>query len=142
MEFLRRFMQDAGAQRTRNRVPVDVLGDRFAVEVKTGLASNRRQSQQWRLQLSTNPARERTQIDGMTRRELARYNGLKSERHRARKEMFLKAHPGVMGVTITLILDMSLHLVDLFWFDGFHSRIGFNSQAAAAAYRHTFCFRP
>jgi hypothetical protein len=41
-------------------------------------------------------------------------------------------------VTLGLIVDLADRTVDVYWFDGFHLRIGWQSPETRAAYRGSF----
>ncbi len=144
VEYLRQFADEPDAQRLGgSELPVDVLTARSAVEVKAGLVTNGRQAQQWRLTFSDAKGEERRTLAQLSPAARKQWFARKQARIYDRKMAVLDEVRRLTGrivepVTITLIVDPIHRDVDLFRFDGWHQRIGWNTTETRAAYRGTF----
>lgn len=144
VEYLRRYADEPDAQRiASSELPVDVLTARYAVEVKAGLSSNGRQAQQWRLTFSDAKGTERRTLAALSASERTAWFRRKQARIVERKTAVLDEVRRLAGrpiepVTITVIVDAQRRDVDLFWFSGWHQRLGWNTPETRAAYRGTF----
>lgn len=141
--WMRQFMTESDAARLGGVLPVDVLSSRYAVEVKAGLLGIGPSSQHWRLTFSAARGAEMGRLENMTPEQRRVYRVGKQDRILDRKAELLRELRRMTGrwiaaATVTLIVDPSNRDVDVFWFDGWHKRIGWNSRQAAAAFRGTF----
>lgn len=144
LAFLRsRGAKDAGSMNLRTEnFPVDLLHDHRVVEVKTGLVSNGRSAQQWRMTIGEPYESEKLMLARMSAEDKAAWNRQKMRAIRQRKEAVVRTYSRklgrkVRGTTIAIILDPDRQVADIFEFDGFHERIGWTSELAKKGYRTT-----
>lgn len=140
--YMRAYVE-ADAARLGGVLAVDVLSTSYAVEVKAGLVSNSRNAQHWRLTFSAERGLERSKMDRMTPGELKAYRARKKGRILTRKENLLVGlrsltHRDIRPATVTMIVDPARQDVDVFWFDGWHHRIGWKGREADAGFRGSY----
>lgn len=141
----RRGMQDADTLNVkRNNFPLDLLSirGRMAFEVKTGMASNGKAAQQWRMTIGEPGKKEKLWLKNATPAAKARWNAQKQSLIRQRKNQALRTVSKELGVkivgkTFTVILHPDRKMADIYEFDGWHNRIAWSSSQAARAYRGT-----
>jgi plasmid maintenance system killer protein len=147
VEYMRNYMQAPDTQplvRTKH-LPLDLISREYAVEVKGGLVSNIRQAQQWRLTFSQFVGEEAERYARMSASERAMHTATKRFNIMQRKKKFL-SHLNeafkreLTPLTITTIIDCDRREADLFVFEGWHSRIGWNAPDTEDARRGTFRF--
>lgn len=125
----------------KTNFPVDALEDHRPTEIKAGLVSNGSSAQQWRLTFSQESAKEKELYASMTPEERSAWNVEKQKRIRQRKQAVIKQlekeFPGqkIKPRTLTVIVNPDTRTADVYEFDGFHDRIGWNSPEAKKAYR-------
>lgn len=115
----------------RTNAPVDIAGDHHAIEVKAGPASNGRSAQHWRATIATETPNERKLVRQMSKEEKRAYNQYKQQQVFERKnamvaEMSKMAGTEIKPATVGVILTPDGKRGDVFLFDGFHARIGWN----------------
>jgi hypothetical protein len=125
--------------------PVDLIGDHQLVEVKTGLVSNGASAQQWRATIGQPGEAEQAWLKTASSSDKASWNRQKQAAILQRKSAVLSSYrkqlgQDVKGRTLTTILNPDKKTVDVFVFNGFHSRIAWNSDAAKAAYKGTYAY--
>src|SRR5208282_2235305 len=106
----------------KSNFPVDAIGDHEVFEVKTGQVTNSKNAQQWRATIGQ-PGKAQAIMD----------------RKQAAVDAYAKAldHP-INGKTITVLIHPDKGIADVHVYDGFHQRIGYNSETAKNAYVGTF----
>lgn len=125
-----------------NNFPIDLAGDHTLVEVKTGLVSNSASAQQWRATIGQPGKSEREWLATASAAEKRDWNAAKAQEILDRKVAALSSLEKERGVKLTgktmaVIIDPDRKSADIFVFDGFHSRIGWNSAQAKAGYVKT-----
>lgn len=123
----------------RNNFPIDLIQDHMTIEAKTGLASNSTGAQQWRLTIGEPGKAEKDWLAKASPEEKAAWNVEKQKKIHARKKKVLAALGKELGkpikaATMTVILNPDTKTADIYQFDGWHDRIGWNSPEAKAAY--------
>ena len=133
--------QDAASLNVgRNNFPVDLIQDHEVVEVKAGLVSNRQDTQRWRLSIGEPGPAEKAWLARATPSQKARLNLGKSQAIVQRKELAMRQIAAARGgrtpkaSTIGIILNPDTKTADIYKFNGFHERIGWNSEQARAGY--------
>lgn len=131
-----------------NNAPIDVVGDHQAIEVKTGLATNRPDSQRWRATIGE-PAREekasyKALIKKMSPETKREHNRLKRQAILDRKQSMLdkltvesggeRIDPKVVGV----IMAPDGKKADVFVIDGFHLSLPWRQAATDENYIGTY----
>lgn len=111
--------------------PIDIAGDHTAVEVKAGPASNGRSAQHWRATIATEGKKERELVRMMSKTEKREYNRYKQQQVFERKEKLVRemselAGASIKPATVGVILTPDGKRGDVFYFEGFHARIGWN----------------
>jgi hypothetical protein len=120
--------------------PVDLLFKGGTVEVKAGNIGNKKGSQQWRVTLGGAGATEKAYMETLSGKALRAYNDKRETDAINRKLAVMKELQKINGgrkqeaLTATLIINMDTHTADIFVFDGFHKKIGWNTAETAAAY--------
>jgi hypothetical protein len=143
------YLKSQGHQDARplnNELPnyaIDMVQDHEAIEVKTGLVSNSRKAQRWRMTIGQPGKAETEWLRTASAEEKAKHNAHKNEMIHKRKQDALakvSAELGrpVKGKTMTTIINPDTKTVDLYSFEGFHQRIDWNSEQAKAGYLGTF----
>ncbi|MGH8700303.1 MAG: hypothetical protein ACREVR_03885, partial [Burkholderiales bacterium] len=148
IEYLRRSgIKDARTMNIdRNNYPIDLLGDHRAIEVKAGLASNGKSAQQWRATVGQPGPAETKWLRKASPAAKAKWHERKlraviTRKERAVREVSRKTGRQVRGMTVATIIDHDRRVVDVYKFDGFHSRIAWNSEQAKKAYAGSFKYR-
>jgi len=135
---------DARAMNTKyNNFPVDGMYDHRAVEMKTGMASNSRSAQQWRMTIGEPGVAEKEWLKTASPDDKAAWNKKKQQAIHDRKQKVLDevtriTGQQVKGETIATILNPDTKTVDIYRFEGYHDRIPWRSDQAAAAYQGSF----
>lgn len=129
----------------QNNFPIDVIEDHELIEVKTGLVSNGQSAQHWRATIGQPGKAEREWLKTASSDEKAAWNAAKSSKILSRKNAVLEQYTRRTGIaargkTIGTIIDPDRKIVDVYEFDGFHLRIGWNSTAAKNAYKGSFSY--
>jgi hypothetical protein len=129
----------------RNNFPLDVIAGFEAVEVKTGNAGNGPGAQQWRLTIGEPGKKEKEWLAKATPEEKAFWNANKQQMIHDRKGAALKELESKLGGkvkarTIALILDPDRGVADVYSFDDWHDRIGWNSEQAKKGYVRSFTY--
>lgn len=129
----------------RNNAPVDLIGDHTAIEVKTGLVSNSERAQQWRATIGQPGKQETEWLKTASKKDKAAWNAQKSADILDRKNNELDQLSDELGVkmkakTVGVIIHPDKRRADLYVFDGFHHRIGWNSTDARHAYVGTYSY--
>lgn len=119
--------------------PVDLIGDHQLVEVKTGLVSNGPTAKHWRATIGQPGKVESAWLATASKEDKSNWNKAKQQAILDRKHAVLQDMSKEHGVqmkakTVTTILNPDTKTVDLFVFDGFHSRIPWDSDQAKAGY--------
>ena len=143
------YLQDQGFEDARplnlerNNFPVDLVQNHEVIEVKAGLASNGKSAQQWRATIGQPGVKEREWLKTASLDEKREWNAKKMQaildrKEAARASVSQKLGRKVKGATITTVVNSNKKVVDIYKFDGFHSRIAWNSAQAQAAYVGSF----
>jgi hypothetical protein len=119
--------------------PIDMIEDHAPTEVKGGLVSNARKSQQWRLTFSKTSKAENEAYEKMTPQEREEWNQHKQRRIKERKAAVIKSLEKKYGKpikprTLTVIINPDTKTADVFIFDGFHDRIDWQMDIAKKSY--------
>lgn len=114
-----------------NNAPVDIAGDHHAIEVKAGPASNGKSAQQWRATIATEGKAERELVRQMSASQKREYNAYKQQQVFERKNAMIAfmsemAGAPVKPATVGVILTPDGKRGDVYFFEGFHVRIGWN----------------
>ena len=122
-----------------NNFPVDLVHDHEVLEVKTGLASNSRSAHQWRATIGQPGPKESAWLKSVSPEEKSAWNARKSEMILERKQAVVSSFSDaagrkVKGKTLGVILDTKSKVADVYVLDGFHSRVGWNSDTARNGY--------
>lgn len=123
----------------RNNFPIDLIQDHEVIEGKTGNAGNGKGAQQWRLTIGEPGKAEKAWLATASDEDKAKWNAEKQRKIHERKEAVIRelgkklGHP-VKTATMTVILNPDTKTADIYKFDGFHDRIGWNSELAKKAY--------
>lgn len=125
--------------------PVDIIEDSAPTEVKAGLVSNSPKAQQWRLTFSKESKQEKELYDKMTPEQRREYNEGKQQRIHERKQQIIKQLEKKTGRkikprTICAIINPDTKAADIYSFQGFHDRVGYNSAMAKKAYVATVSY--
>ena len=120
-----------------------MLQDHQLIEVKTGLCSNGKTAQHWRATIGQPGKEESAWLKTASKEDKAAWNQQKSDAILQRKQATLdefskRLGTPVAGKTLTIILNPDTRSADIHIFDGFHSRIPWNSDQAKAGYVGTF----
>src|SRR5208282_2069144 len=138
---------DAGPVNSEQKnFPVDLIQDHELIEVKTGLVSNGSAAQQWRATIGQPGKVESEWLKTASKDEKRIHNARKKAAIMERKAAVMKEYSRrtgkkFAGKTVTLIIDPDTGTADVHVFDGFHHRIGWNSDAARAGYRGSFAYQ-
>ena len=123
----------------RNNFPIDLVQDHEVIEVKTGQVSNGPGAQQWRLTIGEPGKAEKAWLASASAEEKAAWNERKQQMIHERKKKALadlskKLGKPVKSATMTVILNPETKTADIYRFEGWHDRIGWNSDAAKKGY--------
>ncbi len=130
-----------------NNFPVDIGHNHEVLEVKAGLISNTRKSWHWRSTIGEPGPKEKLWLKEIDAETKAAWGEKKTKAILARKKKILRDFTSdfgkkVVGKTATVIIDPDTQTADLFMFDGFHKRIGWNSEKARESYVGSFEYTP
>lgn len=130
----------------RSNFPLDLIGDHEVYEIKTGQVSNSASAAQWRATIGQPGKAESEWLKTATPEAKAAHNAAKNAEIIKRKEAATKLYSKKLGTpvhgkTLTLIIDPDTGLADVHIFDGFHQRIGYNSEAASSGYVGSFRYQ-
>lgn len=138
-------MKDAKAlhAKTSTHIALDLVGDHQLFEIKTGLVSNGPSAQHWRATIGQRGKKEAAWLKKATPEQKKAWNAKKREAILERKQQLLAEFSKALGKklkgkTICLIMNPDTKQVDMHVFDGFHSRISWNSPEAKKAYVGSF----
>lgn len=117
----------------------DVIAGNQVIEVKAGRAGNSVKAQQWRLTIGEPGKREKAWLRTASARAKRAWNERKERMIVARKNEIVREVGRALGRravgrTITTIVNPDTKVVDVYSFEGFHSRIGWSSAQAREAY--------
>lgn len=130
----------------KNNYPVDLAGDHQAIEVKTGLVSNSKGAQQWRVTIGEPGKEEKAWLKTASKEDKAKHNASKMQAAIDRKTAVVRELSKTLGekvrpTTVTVLLNPDKKLADIFVFKGFHTRIGWTSTKMKAAYAGSFHYK-
>lgn len=125
-----------------NNYPLDLAGKGVAYEVKGGAIGVTAGAQHWRLtqgQPSNIYKKWRAKVSESTASKFLdkKQGEIVQRKMAALKELEKKQGRKIKMKTITMIVDPDKRKADIFEFDGFHHRIGWNSEQAKKGYRAT-----
>ena len=129
----------------RENFPVDLIQDHELIEVKTGLVSNGKSAQHWRATIGQPGPKEREWLKTASPELKREWNLQKAADIMERKEKVLrdfseKYNTKTKGKTIATIINPDKKVVDVYEFEGFHLRIGWNSIEAKGNYKGSFSY--
>jgi hypothetical protein len=129
----------------RNNFPIDLVQDHESIEVKTGQVSNGAGAQQWRLTIGEPGKEEKAWLAKASAEDKAAWNANKQQAITERKKKCLadlskKLGKPVKAKTMTVLLDPARKVADIYMFEGWHDRIGWNSEAAKKAFVGSFSY--
>jgi len=127
----------------RNNYPVDVVSHDRVVEVKTGLSTNPKASQQWRATIGQPGKKESEWLKTATLAEKKAWNDRKRQAILDRKQKAVDEVQKLMGrklkpTTLGVIIDPHEMTAHVYEFDGFHLRIGWSDPKVKDAYRGSY----
>lgn len=122
-----------------NNFPIDLIQDHECIEAKTGQVGNSPGAQQWRLTIGEPGKAEKEWLKTASPEDKKRHNAEKMQaihdrKERARKEQEERLGRPVKAVTMTTLINPDTKTADLFRFEGYHDRIGWNSEEMKKAY--------
>jgi hypothetical protein len=117
-----------------NNAPFDVAGNGYAVEVKTGMATNGKSAMHWRATIGQPGKAEQEALKQMTAEQKRAHNAWKEQEILRRKHALLdrmseEAGKEIHPLTIGIILSADGKRADVYRFDGFHLRLPWNKYA-------------
>jgi hypothetical protein len=123
----------------RNNFPIDLIQDGEVIEGKTGQAGNSPGAQQWRLTIGEPGKEEKAWLAAASDEDKAAWNAQKQQRIHERKEGVIRELSKELGrpvkvATMAVIINPDTKTADICRFDGFHDRVGWNSEQAKAGY--------
>jgi hypothetical protein len=133
-----------------SQFPIDMFarGRLWAVEIKAGLVSNTRGAQQWRVTQGEASGAEKAWRKTASASAKAKHGKRMVKAALARKEATVSRIESEIGrpikrKTMTVIVHPDKKLADVFLFDGYHARIGWNDTSlnVGKAYVGTFSYR-
>jgi hypothetical protein len=131
-----------------NNFPIDLISPsgRIAFEVKSGLVSNGRSAQQWRATIGQPGPSEAKWLSTASDKQKAAWNEEKSKAILDRKNQELRGLSKELGTkldakTVGVIINPDSKTADIHVFNGFHSRIGWNTPEAKKGYVGTVKYR-
>jgi hypothetical protein len=125
-----------------NNFPLDLIEDHKLIEVKGGQPSNGRSGWHWRLTIGEPRGKRAEKILRMSAEQKRAFHGKAQRLIRHRKEDVLREFEKIMGYslkrqTMGVIVNPDTKMADIFLWDGWHNRVGWNSDLAKASYRGT-----
>lgn len=150
-EIARRWLQEKyggkaeAANTAQSNFPVDVIHGDTIIEVKTGLVSNRKDAQKWRLTIGQPGKAETAWLKTASEADKDVWNENKMRQIEVRKARIVDAvqkrlKRKVKTKTVALILNPDTKKADIFEFDGFHPVIRWRSSQARQGYRGTIAY--
>lgn len=129
----------------QNNYAVDLMDDDGVIEVKTGITWNSPSARQWRATIGQPGKKESEWLKTASEEDKRAWNIEKQRmilerKEQARREVEQEIGRPVAAKTLTMIIDPDRKLVDIFEFDGFHLRIGWNSEAARYGYKGSYSY--
>ncbi|HNT76870.1 MAG TPA: hypothetical protein PKH77_17810 [Anaerolineae bacterium] len=126
-----------------NNAPFDVAGNGFAVEVKTGMATNGKSAMHWRATIGQPGKAEQELLQQMSAEEKRAHNQWKEKKILERKHALLdrmaeEAGKEIKPLTIGIILSADGKRADVYRFDGFHLRLPWNKYATDEYYMGSY----
>jgi len=119
----------------RGNYPVDLIAGDLLVEVKAGLSLNQPDSQKWRVTIGEQGEEETNWLKDASDEAKEEWGHRKMDAIMERKQhVFRELGKKRKPVTISLILNLDTNIADIYWFDGFHRLIGWNSPQAREGY--------
>lgn len=115
---------------------IDLFGDSMAPEVKSGLASNGKDAQKWRITFSMEVSKEeKAAYDAMTKEQRTAYNAKKQKDAMARKVRLLeklgkRRGKPIRPVTVTTIINPDTQTADIYMAEGYHQILRWNDPKA------------
>jgi hypothetical protein len=127
----------------RNNYPVDMVGDHELYEIKTGQVTNTQTAQQWRATIGEPGKTEKAWLKTASPEDKRAWNEQKANAIIGRKQAAVADYSKrigqrIQGKTLTIILHPDKQIADIHVFDGFHTRIGYNSDQAKSGYVGSF----
>lgn len=117
-----------------NNAPFDVAGNGYAVEVKTGMATNGKSAMHWRATIGQPGKAEQEALKQMSAEQKREHNKWKESEILKRKHALLdrmstEAGKEIHPLTIGIILSADGKRADVYRFDGFHLRLPWGKYA-------------
>jgi len=127
----------------RNNYPIDFVSHDRVVEVKTGLSTNPKASQQWRATIGQPGKKESEWLKTATAEEKRAWNNQKRQailerKQRAVDEVSKKLGRPLKPTTLGVIIDPHTREAHVYEFEGFHLRIGWSDKGVKEAYRASY----
>ena len=127
----------------RNNYPIDLVSHDRVVEVKTGLSTNPKASQQWRATIGQPGKKESEWLKTATAEEKKAWNNQKRQailerKQRAVDEVSQKLGRPLKPTTLGVIIDPHTREAHVYEFEGFHLRIGWSDKGVKEAYRASY----
>lgn len=127
----------------RNNYPIDFVSHDRVVEVKTGLSTNPKASQQWRATIGQPGKKESEWLKTATAEEKRAWNNQKRQailerKQRAVDEVSQKLGRHLKPTTLGVIIDPHTREAHVYEFEGFHLRIGWSDKGVKEAYRASY----
>lgn len=126
---------------TKTNAAIDLVLDEQPTEIKAGLISNSSAAQRWRCAPSMSMSKEeKARYQKMNAKQKNQFVALRTKAVHARKAAAMQELEQELGrkltpKTLTFIVNPDTQTADVYEFDGFHDRIGWNSPEAKAAYK-------
>lgn len=139
------FLRNIGFKNARpantkgNNFPVDIFADHRAVELKSGQVSNTKGAQQFRVTLGQPGKAETELLKRMSSEEKLAHNAAKMAEAMRRKFAVAEQH-GMRTQTMTVLFNPDTKHADIFMFEGYHKRIGWNSEQMKEGYVGSFFY--
>jgi hypothetical protein len=126
-------------------MPLDLMGDKMLIELKTGLSSVGKSAQQWRTTFSTSPAEKKLLKKMSPARRTEFYAKKQQEAYdrkgQAHKDIEMAVGQKLSAHTMGVILNHDKGLADLFMIPGYHQRVGWNQEQTKKGYMGTVKYR-
>lgn len=122
-----------------NNAPFDVAGNGYAVEVKTGMATNGKSAMHWRATIGQPGKAEQEALKQMSAEQKREHNKWKEgeilkRKHALLDRMTQEAGREIKPLTIGIILSADGRRADVYRFDGFHLRLPWPKYATDEYY--------
>jgi hypothetical protein len=130
----------------RNNAPIDLRAGDKLIEAKSGLVSNRVDSQKWRSTIGEPGKAEKAWLKGLSPEAKRAWNEQKMREIIRRKYDAVRKVSTVLGrafkaTTVCTIINPDTRMADVFEMPGFHRNIRWNSPELASAYKGTFKYQ-